>query len=148
MSDTSTASAFMAALVDALLLRPALEGMQITSAPMGEYSALESIQLDDAVAPQEAAQLGNQRRREDYTVNGEIWIVKPGADEPVIREARDRAYAIAGEIERALRDDPAMGATVHVAQYAGADLAQGIHPDGRWAQLDFRIAVTAYVTKT
>lgn len=148
MTDTSTAAAFMAALVDALLARPALAGVEVVSGPLGRFSALESIQLDSAQVPQDAAMLGNMKRREDYTVFGGVWIVKPGAGEAVIREARDRAYALAGELERALKDDPAMGGTVHVAQYAGADLEQGVHDEGRWAQLNIRIAVTAYVTKT
>jgi hypothetical protein len=139
---TSTIPAAMDAFVDGLLARPGLEGVQIASGYLGADSdPKQSIQLTGASrAEQVWGMLGNRRRDEEYTLDGLIWIVVPGKNEPVIREARNRAFLLLAEIEDFLRVDPRIGQTTKVSQLSRYPFEQGANDIGRWCQIDFEIA--------
>lgn len=140
---TSVVPAFLDAFRARLLARPGLAGVQVATGPLAEDTALESIQLFRVDIDQVWAAQGGRSREETGTLTGAIWIVKPGADEPTIKTARDRAYALLAEIESDLRADPSVNGTVRVAQLASADLTQGVNESGRVAQVTFTVNLTA-----
>lgn len=145
---TSTIPAFLDALRATLAARTliAAGGVLVATAPTGEPVPRESIQLFDAAADQEWAASGNKRRREQYRVRGGIFISAPGAGEAKAKAARDRAFALLAEIEDALRLDHNVSGTVNQAQIAAYDLDQGAAKEGRWAAIEFFIAVRAELT--
>lgn len=143
---TSAVPAFLDALRTRLLARPGLAGVQVATGPLAEDTALESIQVFRVDTDQVWAALGGRSREETGTMTGAIWIVAPGADEPAIKAARDRAYALLAELESDLRADPSVNGTVRVAQLASADLTQGLNDNGRVAQVTFTVNLEARLT--
>lgn len=135
----------MDAFVDMLLARDELQGVHVASAPTTE-GATEGIELWNADDEQENKTTG-RRKESTMTIEGQLWATVPGSGETVIRAARDRAFVIAGEMEKALRDSLS-GVTVEhedgeptarEAYVTSLRLRQGVGPDGHIATIDFVI---------
>lgn len=148
MSVVSTIPACLDALVTRLQARPGLAGVEVTSGPLGiDDTAAESIQFDNVEADQDWASAIRRSRDETYTIRGFLWIVQPGADEPAIKAARDRAFELFDELALALHEDPTLGGVVRTAQVRRPRLDQGIWGDGsRAARIQFAIEVSARLT--
>lgn len=125
----------------ALALRSGLSGVQIATGPLGGESARESIQFFTGRDNQDHVTTG-RRRESTFSLDGAVWVLKPGKNETVIKAARDRAQALLAEIEDELRTDPSIGGTVRESGITDYDLDQGVNPDGHWCQLDFTISGT------
>ena len=82
----------------------------------------------------------------NVTVAGAIWIVKAGQGEPVIKQARDRAFDILDEVDAALAADPKVGGACYFASVTADVLEQGPHDEGRWAQISFVITYRTRLT--
>lgn len=140
---TSSIPDAMDAFVAGMLLRANIisAGVQVASGYLGADSARhESIQLTSVPdAAQVWGMLGNRRRDEEYTIDGLVWAMKPGKNEPAIKAARDRAFELLAEIEDFLRLDPTIGGTTKVSELTAYPVDQGANEEGRWCQLDFEI---------
>ncbi|MGE4338200.1 MAG: hypothetical protein AB7E55_19810 [Pigmentiphaga sp.] len=145
---TSTIPAFMDALRSQLLAREGLAGVEVFTGPMGEDTPREAIVLFGTDASQEWGAIGNRRRDESYTVEAATWVKRPGAGEAAIKEARDRAFELIGEVENQLRTDPKANGTILKGAVSGMVLLQGIDMDGRWAQVAFTIACDALLPRS
>ena len=142
MTTTSSVHAFKNALVDGLLARPGLAGVQVVSAPLtSKDAARESIQLGDVDGEQEWSALGKLAREEHYTVDVMVWVLRPGSDEAVYREVRGRAFALFAEIEAFLRADPTVGNVARVSAIRRPEVTEGANPEGRVCRIDFQVAV-------
>lgn len=136
-------------LRDRLRARSGLAGVGVFTGDLFEDTPPEAIVLH-TVREWRQAPVGmparNTGRDETYTLVATIWIVRAGAGEDVVREAEDRAFALAAEIEAELLDDPTLGDLVWSALFAGGDeVANRMHPTGRVTQLDALIEVQARV---
>jgi hypothetical protein len=58
------------------------------------------------------AALGNLRIKEEYTLTGAVFILKPGAGEDVADAARLRVFAIFNAVAATVRADPSLGGVV------------------------------------
>ena len=142
MTTTSSVHAFKNALVDGLLARAGLVGVQVMSAPLTSMDAArESIQLGDVDGEQEWSALGKLAREEHYTVDVMVWVLRPGSDEAVYREVRGRAFALFAEIEAFLRADPTVGNVARVSAIRRPEVTEGANPEGRVCRIDFQVAV-------
>lgn len=125
-----------------------LVGVIVTTAPSGEPIPHESIQLFGTSGDQAWQALGGMRRRETYTIAGGIFIQQRGAGEAVWDGARERVYVLLAELEQMLHGDPTLGFGARTdIQLATANLDQGGQENGRWAAIDFTIAVVAELTR-
>lgn len=140
---TSVIHDTMSAFVDGMLARANIisAGVQVSSGYLGADSAAkESIQLTDvSPATQVWGMLGNRRRNEEFTLNGIVWVQKPGKNEAGIRLARDRAFELLAEIEDYLRVDPTITNNVMVSELSAYPVEQGANEGNRWCQIDFEI---------
>jgi len=90
-----------------------VDGVQVYSAtPDAANVAKEHVILGNVVAPQSWRGLGAQRKAETPSMSCFVTIVKPGAEEPAIRAARARAYALLALVEAALKTDPSAAGAV------------------------------------
>lgn len=138
---TSAIPAFKSALVDALIRRTGLAGVQILSAPEFKEIAYESIQFHDVSGDQEWAG-ATRNREEEFDVDGMVWAAKPGSDEAIYREVRDRAFALLAEVEDELRTSPRVGNTVRLAEVTHIETTEGADPEqGRVCRIDFKVHV-------
>ncbi len=141
MTTTSSVHAFKNALVDGLLARSGLAGIQVVSAPLiSKDAARESIQLGDVDGEQEWSALGKLAREERYTVDVMVWVLRPGSDEADFREVRARAFAIFAEVEDFLRADPTVGQIARVSAIRRPEVTEGANPEGRVCRIDFQVA--------
>lgn len=125
-----------------------MAGVVVTTAPSGDPIPDESIQLFGTNGDQAWSALGGQRRRETYTITGGIFITRRGAGPEVWDAVRGRVYALLAELERTLHEDPTLGFGARSdVQMATANLDQGVGDNGRWAAIDFTIAVVAELTR-
>ncbi len=139
---TSKLHALKVAIVDGLAARANIisAGVQVSGAFLGKDTAVESIQLTGPDhMDQDWAALGKLSRNENITLQGLIWIQKPGADETVIRSTRARAFELLAEVEDFLRADPGVAAVVKYSGLRATDITEGANPEGRVCQLDFEI---------
>lgn len=127
-----------------------LTGVTILTAPSGDAEPKESIQFYGTDADShEWESMGAKSRQESYTLTGEILIVQGGAGEEVAVAARNRAYAIASEMQivawqnHTLR--PSIGARTDI-EYSTGTLEQGWQDNGRVAFVRFSVAVTSLLT--
>lgn len=136
------------ALLDARLaaeLDGPLAGVVFATAPTGDPAPPESIELIDVPDDEHAwKSLGGRRREERYSIAGAILITRRGAGEAVAKAARDRAYAIAAELQTVIW----LNARLEIAtrtdmQYATGGLRQGWQENGRIADLSFTVAVVS-----
>ncbi|HJU00262.1 MAG TPA: hypothetical protein VJ966_03545 [Actinomycetes bacterium] len=151
MPSTSSIPAFLDALKVLLDARPGLQGPPAVTVATGDLAAetpREAIILAAARGPRATAGLRNPAaggvpRNQDTVVFGAIWIVKPGQGETVIKAARDRAYALLGEVEQTLLANPQVGGSCMWAFIGTDSIDQGVNDQGRWAQVDFEITYRA-----
>lgn len=140
MANATRVHALKLAIASGLAAWPALDGIQIGTAYLGDSTAKTSIQL---VGPddirQEWGPMGRKSKDETVTLEGFVWTVLPGAGEPIVRAARARVVELAGEVEAFLKVDPSLGGTVNWCAFKAAGLREGAHPDGRSAQLTFNV---------
>lgn len=143
-------------LVDQLRLTAGLTEIQITSGPLAKNTARESIQLfGTQPADEEWAALGNLAKDEIFEIVGGVYVQKAipsqgAADgyETLIRAVRGRAYELLGYVATFLRNDHKMqlstgGLAEGVIALRSADMVQGVNTEGRWCEIDLRIAVRA-----
>jgi hypothetical protein len=133
------------------------ETVEVFSGDMGGETPREAVLFFGTEdASQEWSTIGNLRKGERFTIDYAIWIVKPGAGETVIREARDRAVDIMAVIETYLRKSTVHGdavngitlqGTVNEASIEPRRLLQGMNTEGRWCQLDGGIVITKRLRK-
>lgn len=146
MATTSRVHAALNALVDALQQRPGLSGVQIASGWLGGDTAKgEYIALVTASSPQDWTSIGRSTRTEELSLQGVIYVMKPGKGETVIREARARALTLWGEVEDYLRSASGKNIenTVLMVTRWGYEMDQGILPDGRYCLLETEITAEA-----
>lgn len=140
-TETSAVHAWLNAFADALAARANLAGVLITTGYVADVGRLEAIQIGDTIeGEQEWSLLGNRRRKEQFRINGIIWVSKPGKGETVIRAARERAFVLLAEIEDELRLRPTVSATNKLSALTRYTVDQGASTDGRWAQIDFEVS--------
>jgi hypothetical protein len=150
MAATSSIPAFFDALKALLDARPGIIGPPAVTVATGDLAAdtpKEAIVLaGTTAADREAVGLrGPQGISHDHnvTVAGAIWIVKPGQGETVIKQARDRAYALLAELENQLKATPTVSDTCKFAAVTADPLEQGTNDEGRWCQVSFQITYRA-----
>jgi hypothetical protein len=149
MPATSSIPAFFDALKALLDVRAGIVGPPLVAVATGDLAAdtpPEAIILAGAAGPRENVGLrGPQGISQDQnvTVRGAIWIVKPGQGESIIKAARDRAYALLGELEQQLKSTPTVSGTCQYATVTGDILEQGLNDAGRWAQITWEITYRA-----
>lgn len=134
---------FLDALKTRLEARAGLAGVQINSAPMGADTAKEAITFHDLDGEQTWAALGQERKKDAFTVDGTTWINKPGKGETIAKEARDRAAVLLAEVEAELKNafTSVDGNQIRKLNLSNVGLAQGANDQGRWAQVTFSIDV-------
>lgn len=141
-------------LVEQLQVRIGLAGVQVEVGPLGNdqafgewimFGAGESGALSGA---QEWGAIGNRRRDESVTVNGRVYVNKPGAGAYVIREARDRAMELMAEVEEQLRDDPKIDGLVVQSALVDWRESRYADPTGRQSVIDFTIQYMAWLPRT
>lgn len=101
MASVTSVGTFLDKFRDALASRAGLSGVNIYTAPV-DYVSLgpESILFAFEAASSDYEYYFPPRQvDETYQVKGGIWIVKTGAGESVIKEARDRALALLEEVQ-------------------------------------------------
>lgn len=143
---TSGVPRLLDALCDALRGRDELHGVQVTSGPLSGSREPEGIELWTADDEQETKTTG-RRRESTITIEGQCYAIRPGSGETVIRDARDRAFVLAGQIETALREsllgtkvaDEAGDPTVREAYVTSLRLRQGANAEEHIALIDFTI---------
>ncbi|MFI6296707.1 hypothetical protein ACIBEJ_34315 [Nonomuraea sp. NPDC050790] len=116
MTTTSRAPAVIDALVALCRAAPALDGVAVHDGPHVTSSPLKAVVCigwdgdednDAAVeAQQEWASIGQKAKNETLQVTCAAVAWNGGT---VTKTARDRAYALVGAVEDALRSDPALG---------------------------------------
>lgn len=152
---TSTVPAVLDRLKELLDARKALGGnglvgVTIATAPSGDPDLIEGIEFYGTDADShEWESMGAKSRQESYTLLGEILIVRRGAGEEKAKEARDRAYAIAAEMQIVVWENhtlrPSIGARTDI-EYSTGTLEQGWQENGRVAFVRFSVAVTSLLT--
>lgn len=142
---TSTIPAVLSGLVDALVLRAGLSGVVVLSAVGGDTRTVDTIELGLEVDITEAPFTMGGSRLEEYDISGVVAAVRPGAGETVIRTARLRAFALFAEVESYLNDNPTIGALCLDTDIVSGKLRQGYGPDGRHAELEFKVHVKAII---
>lgn len=116
MSYQSTVPTFKAALLTILQARPGLSGVTVSyGAPVLGSGAREFVALGDVDGSQEFAALGHLQKDETFTMTVYCSCIREGQQQ---QQCTERAFALAAEVEDALRDDPEVNATVRVAEVA------------------------------
>lgn len=142
---TSTAPAFVDALVTALAARAALVGVRVKYGPPFPDPGRESIAVTGWNGDQEWASLGRLAKEEVYTVEVMIFVVREGQQ---TQPAAERAYALLAELEDQLREtanSPTMGATVRVAAVTNVQAELGVSDTTRSALLTIGVRVSARI---
>jgi hypothetical protein len=146
---TSTFDTFLVALREGLRARPNLAGVQISAAPLGgETDARETVWFDDIDLSQTWGMIGSLRRDEAFTLNGTIWVTRPGKNEDDADTVRARARYILAEIETFLRVAVLTDRTFKGAEFERALISQGFNDAGRVCRIDFAIAVGETLPRT
>jgi hypothetical protein len=122
--------------------REGLADVNILSAYLDDTQRRDALMLIDVEADQEWGALGNRRIDEDYVIRGAIWIYRRGSDDKVaMKAARDRAYAVFGELVEQVRGDPRINQTVRQSIPSVGNLTQWYDSETRLAILEFEIHV-------
>ena len=142
---TSTAPAFMSALVTALAARTNLSGVRVNYGPALPDPGRESINVLGLDGEQNWAGLGQLAKEEVYTVQVMIFVIREGQQ---TQPAVERAYALLAEVENQLRETstaPTMGNTVRVASVSTVNLEVGASDTTRSALLTIGVRVQARI---
>ena len=161
----ATATSVVPAALDALQTQFAaemaatsgFETVEVFSGDMAGESPPEAVILSGSDDwNQEWSTVGNLRKSEEFTVGFAIWVVKPGAGETVIREARTRAFAILAVIETYLRkslvhgdavDGITLQGTVPKAEFQPTGFVDGANTAGRYFGIIGGIAISGRLRK-
>lgn len=108
MATRSTAPTFRTALLAALQARPALSAVQTSYSHPGDPHEHEAVYLGEVRGASEVATIraGRKARQERYTLD--VWIDLDAVG-PDAQTASERAWALFGELEDILADDPTVG---------------------------------------
>jgi hypothetical protein len=144
----------MDAIVDRLRARDELEGVPIEGGPSAERG-VEGIELWNADDEQETRTTG-RRKMSSVSIQGQCWAIRAGSGEATVRAARDRAFALAAQIEKMLRESTqgmqinseAGAATCREAHITTLRLRQGVAPSEQIATLDFVIVAKVELSLT
>jgi hypothetical protein len=128
-----------------LMAVTALAGVTVSTAPLGTEDPPEAIVFSDVSLSEELLAMGTTRR-ETYTIDGMVYIQKPGAGEMAIKAARDRAFAILAEVETYLTDNPTINSKCLDSDLKSVKLTQAVAPNIRIAFIEFGIKVDAIKT--
>lgn len=137
------------AIVDRLRLRAGLSGIQVEPTHPGAAIEEETIFLGDAHdGKHEIANLkaGRKSRNEEFTLDVYVAVLTPGNS---ATEAEQRAFALLGEVESMLADDPRVGLAASVLQSAeGGDWEESLEPEelGWTCALRFEVKCRARLT--
>lgn len=143
----STIPAVKAALVSTISAAIADPDVEVTwSTPRGDKSR-DWVRVGDVVGQQNAAALGRKRRQEDYRIEVLVSVIRSDVESP--QSVAERACAIAGEIEDALRADERLGLGIEDglfwAQVEKTDLAEGVAGGERWAEVTVHVVCMARI---
>jgi hypothetical protein len=142
---TSTAPAFMDALVTALSARTGLSGVRVFYGPAFPDPGRESVAVMGLSGNQEWASLGRLAKEEIYTVEVMIFVIREGQQ---TQPAVERVYALLAELENQLREgvnSPTMTGTVRVASVESVNLEMGVSDTTRSALLTIGVRVQARI---
>lgn len=104
----STVPTVRAQLVALLAARAGLAGVQVAYTHPGEATTFETVFLGDSRGTSEPATIraGRKARHEHFTIDVWVEVVRDGPD---AQTASERSWALAGEVEDMLADDPSLG---------------------------------------
>jgi len=142
---TSTAPAFMNALVTALAARTGLSGVRVNYGPALPDPGRESVNVLGLEGNQEWAGLGRLSKDEVYTVEVMVLVIREGQQ---TQPAVERAYDLLAELEDQLRENsnsPTAGGTVRVAAVNSVNLEVGASDTTRSALLTIGVRVEARI---
>lgn len=123
--------------------RANLSGVQVAYGHPGKRVESEFISFKDIAGDQEARELGNHRRFENYVVEVEVNVLRKGNEQQAVTE---RAYELAAEVEEAVRAEPTLGSLVVDAQIVGPfDLTEQFSEQGRLAAVFLGVRVRARI---
>lgn len=148
-----TAPAMLDALKERLDAWDDLRDVEVFTAPVTKLNKTSNIVFTRVTGEAEWAAIGRGSRKEEYTLEGLIHVVRKGATEAKAKEARDAAADIANALADAVRDlsspdhlselaDEVDASQVTALSVIATNLDQGgAAGQSRWAQVDFDIQV-------
>jgi hypothetical protein len=113
---TSTVPALKAALLSLLSARAGLSGVQVVYGAPLPNPGREFISLAGTTGDQATASLGRLSREEEYRLTIYVSALREGLDQ---QSCTERAFALAAEVENAVRSDPTVSGTVRTALVDG-----------------------------
>lgn len=153
VAQTWTMPAYLTALRDNLQALPALDGVQVRSAPIAnDQVERKAIAFVDVLTEEESAALGDNRRREVYIIEGVIQVLEPGKGEEAAVAARDEAARILAAVEKEINLNPDAGLNVagpESIRFSGIvrkDLRQAVQDQNRRVLIEFDIEVQARIS--
>lgn len=145
---TSTVPAVMDALYDALVARQSgtpggLNGVRVNYGPALPDPGRESVNILGVEGEQAWAGLGKLAKDEVYTISVLVIVIREGQQ---TKDAVERAYAIAAQLEDVVGDDVTLGNTCRVAAVDSPfDLEVGASDTTRSALLTIGVRVEARI---
>ena len=123
----STVPAAKRALTVLLAAHPGLADVQVTRGHPGDVVERELVMVGGtAVAEQNPRSLGGARRDETYSIAVVVQVKESGSS---VEDASERAYALLGHVEDAVRAEPTLGGLVMVAEVGGWTDDEGVDSD-------------------
>lgn len=132
-----------------------LNDVEVFTEPVFKLNKTENIVFVRVRGEQEWAALGQRTKKDSYTIEGLIHVVRKGATQAKAKEARDRAFEIADALSECLLDTldhldtlaTDIGANqVHVLSLVGINYEPGGSAgQNRTARIDFDIDVEARI---
>ena len=120
-----------------------LDGVRVNYGPPLPDPGRESINILGVEGEQSWASLGKLAKDEEYTISVLVIVIREGQQ---TKDAVERAYEIAAEVEHILRDDPTLGDSCRVASLASPfDLEVGASDTTRSALLTIGVSVEARI---
>jgi hypothetical protein len=122
---------------------PPLAGVRVNYGPALPDPGRESINILGVEGEQSWASLGKLSKDEVYTITVLVIVIREGQQ---TKQAVERAYAIAAELEQLLREDVTLGNTCRVAALDSPfDLEVGASDTTRSALLTIGVRVEARI---
>lgn len=143
---STTAPAVLDALKTALVARPGLAGVTVSTAPFGKESPREAIVFIRINGASEWAALGAGARRERYTLEGVVHVSKSGSDESTAKAARDRAKVLLDELVAEVgAHKPASVTQVTLSELNALTWDQAVNPERRTCLVTIAVNVEARI---
>ncbi len=141
---TSVLSEMEDGLLALLAARPALDGVKQQAGDPGADLRTEHIfTIELATADQSWADSSGAEKSEELSLTVVVYVARKGA---AYTDLRDRAQALAGEIEQAIADDPTLSGSVWDASVTRVERDGGIAGDNvRVAVLSLTVSATAFL---